>query len=352
LTEIERASKKGCVLISGQEDVLRSRAVSGILSSLQLLPDDFDVQTFDAQTSQPHEWIGSAGTVPFLGERRVVIVRHLLQCEPPKDSKSLFSGLPGSALIVLVADPVGGSDDKRGKAKSFGTTWQKIVTASDGAVLSYEPDPKRSRDEVKAEALARGASISERALDTLVEMTGGSLSRSIEEFEKLVLFVGSSVTISERHVEAIVVPSREWNVFKLTDAIFEGTPAEALRQLRSMIGGPTHVEGAAFSQILPQVSRMIKLVWQSRVAIELGCSPAQPSAEFIASLPAKPNLLQISAYQRTKIMGFAKVTSFPALEKALRILADTDAKLKGGLPNFSSIDSLEMMVFDLIGAMR
>jgi DNA polymerase-3 subunit delta len=352
MTEIERAAKKSCVLISGQEDVLRSRALASLLTTLNLAADDFDVQTYDAQTSQPNEWIGSAGTAPFMGDRRVVIVRHLLQHEPPKEVKRLFGGLPESSLIVLVADPVGGSDDRRARAKTNGTTWQKIVTKSDGAVLNYDLNPQKAREEVKAEAAARGVSISERGLDILIEMTGGSLSRSIEEFEKLALYVGSSVTISERHVEAIVVPSREWNVFKLTDAIFEKNPGEALRQLRSMVGGPMNVEVAAFSQILPQVSRLIKLVWQGRVSLEMGSPLDQPSQAFVQTLPVKPNLLQVSPFQRTKIMSFASQTSLASLQRALQVLADTDAKLKGGLPSFSSIDSLEMMVFDLIDAIR
>lgn len=351
MNEWEKAATKRSVLISGQEDVLRARAVSGILGALGLQPDDFDVQTFDAQSSTISDWIGSAGTSPFMGDRRVVIVRHLLQQEPPKGVKAPFGTLPESALIMLVADPVGGSDDRRSKSKGNATQWQKLVADSQGTVLNYEPDQKKSRDLVKSDAVSRGIAISERALDTLVEMTGGSLSRSIEELDKLVLYVGSTETISERHVEALVTPSREWNVFKLTDAIFENNPAVALRQLRTMVGNTT-AETAGIAQILPQVSRTIKLIWQARVSIDLGCSLNHPTEEFRAALTAKPNLLEAPPYQQTKVLNLARKSSLPALNRALSIIADTDAKLKGSLPSFSGLDSLEMMVFELSAAMR
>ncbi len=69
-------------------------------------------------------------------------------------------------------------------------------------------------------------------------MTGGSLSRSIEELEKLAIYVGESDSIREEDVKVVVVPSREWNVFKLCDAIVRDNAGEAMRQLRILVESP------------------------------------------------------------------------------------------------------------------
>ncbi len=85
-------------------------------------------------------------------------------------------------------------------------------------------------------------------------MTGGSLSRALGELEKLALFVGDAEGIREGDVQAVTVPSREWNVFRMADAIVAGDVPEALRQLRTLIrrqqtgrGGVSERPAAALS---------------------------------------------------------------------------------------------------------
>jgi DNA polymerase-3 subunit delta len=349
LQDIAKAAQKSCIMISGQEDVLKVRAMAGVLERLNIQSDDFDVQTFDAQSSDEREWLAAVQTSPFLSEKRVAIVRHLLLRDAPKTAKGFFSSIPQSGLLILVADTVGGTDDRRAKAATQAKLWTKIVSDSQGVILNYESDPRQAKDLIKVEAKSRSIAISDRALDALIEMTGGSFSRALEEFEKLSLYVGDAATITERHVDAIVVPAQEWSVFKLADAIYENHPAEALRQLRSMIGNVSNAENAAFTQILPMTSRLIKLVWQARLALDTKVSLQAPSASYVESLPAKPNILQVTANQQSKLMRMAAKTSIDSLGLALRIVADTDAKLKGFLPSFSAMDSLEVMVLEMTG---
>ena len=104
------ALKRTIVLLSGEEHELRRRALTAILAELGPSDDDFDREEFDAGSSDYLTWMGSASTVPFLSERRVVIVRHILR-QDPDDVK--LPDLPPSALLVLVADEEAGDDDKQ-----------------------------------------------------------------------------------------------------------------------------------------------------------------------------------------------------------------------------------------------
>ena len=183
-------------------------------------------------------------------------------------------------------------------------------------------------------------------------MTGGSLSRALDELEKLVLYVGEAEGIREADIRAVVVPSREWNVFRMADAIMSGDVPEALRQLRTLVGTATKAEDAAFRNILPQLSRQLRLLWQGRVCLEAGCSPANVPAEIASAFPEKPNLARESPYRQGAVMAAARRIGFPQLERCMRVLSDTDARLKGSLTGFSPMESLERMVLEMAAAVR
>ena len=351
MTATERALKKSLIVLLGDEDLLRRRALDELLKAEGVQPDDFDLELMDAQTSQPRDWLGAAGTAPFLAERRTVVVRRLLAFDPEKAAGAEFGKLPASALLILVADEEGGSDDRMQKAKGGRDKWKKLVSDAQGAVLEFNTDANAAKEAVRHEVIAKGMTISERAADMLVDMTGGSQSRAFEELEKVYLYVGEGGGIGERELRAVVVPSRDWNVFKMTDAIIAGQVPEALRQLKILMGSTNKPEGATFQNLIPQLSRSLRLVWQGCVCVEAGCTPSRVTPEVLRVFPERPNLAREQPYRQSQVMSSARRTSMRAVSNALQVLSDTDTRLKGGLPSFSAVDTLERMVLEMAEAM-
>jgi len=338
-------------MICGDEEALRRRALSDLLSAAGIQKDDFDLETMDPDGSRPRDWAASAGTTPFLAERRTTIVRHLLRCEVKELEGTDFSKLPTSSLLILVADEESGSEDRQARMKTVRKNWEKAISAAGGAVLAFDPDPRKARDAIKREVGESGKAISDRAAELLVEMTGGSLSRALEELEKLVLYVGAAESIQERDVREIVVPSREWNVFKMVDAIVSNDVPEALRQLRVLVGNAGKAEEAAFRQILPQVSRQLRLLWQGRVCLDAGTTSINAPAAITATFPEKPNLAKEPPYRQNAVMTSARRVTLTRLTHCFAILSDTDARLKGALNGFSSIETLERMILEMAGTL-
>jgi DNA polymerase-3 subunit delta len=344
---IEKAAKKRVILLSGNEEQLRRRALREILEHLGVERDDFDLEYRSADESTPVEWIASAGTAPFMAERRIVVVRSLLRCEADFNMFNL-ANLPESALLILVADEEpANSDDKSRKMSTLRGKWEKAVAEGGGHVEQFKIDPKAVKENVRAEALKAGKKLSDQAAGTLVEMTGGNISKALDELEKLVTFAGDGDQISEDHVREVVVPSREWNVYKMLDSITAGAAPEALRQLRILVGSQPKPEDAAFSRVLPMMTRTLRLIWQARLCVEAGCPPSNVTDEVRALLPAKPNITGEHPYRHGALMQTARKANLRHLTRCLQILCDTDARLKGALSSFSTMDTLERMVLDM-----
>lgn len=340
------------ILLHGDEEVLRRRALEDTLATAGIQKDDFDLEIFFADAVDPSQWIGSAGTAPFLGERRCVVVRNLLRREADELPTSGLKGLPASSLLILVADDESGSEDKIQRLKTTVLkAWIKAVDAGGGGSYAFTFDAKGSRQAILDEVKQRGKTMTPAAADALIEMTGSSFTRALEELDKLVLFSGESDQIREGDVKEIVVPSREWNVFKMVEAILNNRVPEAIRQLRVLISGNPKPEDIAFRSILPVVSSELRLIWQGRLLVEANKTPQNATQEVLDHFPSKPNLVKEKEWRQRRVMGVARQVSLPQLAACFRILSDTDARLKGILDAFSSHDTLERMVMEMAGTM-
>ena len=334
-------------MLGGDEEELRRRAFHDILAAANIEKDDFDMVSMEADFQSPMDWYASVSTSPFLSERRTTIIRHLLRCDVDKLKSVDLSKLPESSLLILIADDESGDDNKQKTFKSVRNQWAKAIDKAGGAVYIFDPDSKGTLEAVRREVSNVGKKISGPAAELLVEMTGGSLSRALDELKKIELFIGDQELIREGDVRDVVVPSREWNVFRMVDSVFNGQIPEALRQLRVLVGSQTKAEDAAFSRILPTLSRQLKLMWQARLCVEARCNPTTPPPDIQKMFPAKPNLSGEPPYRQKQVMTLAGRLNLNQIEKCLVILADTDARLKGSLHSFSALEALERMLLDM-----
>jgi len=344
----EKALKHRVVMFGGDEEAWRQSALQEFLVAAQIQKDDFDLQTFNADESTPMDWCAAAGTLPFLAERRTVIVRHLLRRDLEKGEKPKFEMLPEYALLILVADDESGDENRQGRLKTLRKNWEKAVSTAGGLSLTFDPDPKAVKEEIKRAVTKLGKTISEQAATTLMEMTGGSLSRALDELQKLDLFVVGQNQIRESDVKEVVMPSREWNVYRMVDSVFVGQMQEALSQLRILMSSATKAEEAAFSRILPTVSRHLRLLWQARACVEANCSSPNLAPESVSRLfPEKNSIAKEQPYRLGPLMKTAARLSFSQIERCFAIVADTDARLKGSLSSFSGLDTLERMLLEM-----
>lgn len=342
------AFEKALVLLSGDEEVLRRRALQELLEGV----DDCERESFLAGDGDARAWIGTAGTLPFLSDRRTVVVRNLLRAGSPEEALGEavtgLKSLPPTARLVLVVDEETGDESKQRRLLTVRKKWEDTVKKSGGHVALFSTAPDQVKTQIREDATRLGHKMSPAAATVLAEMCGGSLSRALEELEKLSLHAGPGQEIRESDVRELAVPSREWNVYKLTEAVFQGRVDEAFTQLRTLVSSPTKAEDAAFSRIFPTLSRQLRMYWQARVCLDAKVSPADPPPSVLSQFPEKALLKDEADWKRGQIVASAERVRLAQIAACLQALADADARLKGALPGVTAMDTLERMIIEMV----
>ncbi len=262
-------------------------------------------------------------TMPFLAEKRLVIVHGLLErFEPgiksgrqkkstgatkrPDNAKSLgeyLGKIPESTLLVLID----------GKVKSQNPLFRELSLKA--KVMSF-PQLKdaRLRQWIQRRVAEKGGSISPRAVDLLARFVGGDLWIMANEIDKLVLFtLGRS--IDEEDIRLVVSYAQEASVFAMVDAILEFRVGVAERLLQQLLQ-----QGAAPAYLLVMLTRQVRLIVRVR---ELR-SQRKSDAEI------QDRLGLTSDFVLRKTSEQADRYSLARLKEVYHKLLDTDLFIKTG----------------------
>jgi DNA polymerase-3 subunit delta len=202
---------KTVYLIWGSEDVLLDRAVDRLRSRLAQAADlDFNLDVFDAESTTADDVVAAANTMPFMSERRLVVLRRADKFNATAlNVLAEYAEDPSpSTVLVLVAAKV----DKR-------TRLYKAVDKK-GQVAEYAA-PKRGEYPSLVQSMfkARGVEVSRDAAQALIGSVGSDLRRLSTEADKIVAFVGAEGTVDREQVVDIVANTAPVPIWALADAL-------------------------------------------------------------------------------------------------------------------------------------
>ena len=203
-------------------------------------------------------------TVPFLSEKRLVIVEGLFerfdsgnrtgrkkssrQPEPSEEYRAIAHGikqLPEFTELVLIG----------GGIKAGNPLFRELSAMT--RVKSFPRlKPSQLSQWIMQRVKAVGGSISPQAINLLIRFVGNDLWIMANEVDKLALFTGGR-RIEEADVRAVVSYAQEANVFAMIDAVLEfrvGVAQELLQQLFK--------QGTAPAQLLVMLSRQVRIIFQ------------------------------------------------------------------------------------------
>lgn len=209
---------------------------------------------------------GTCETVPFLAEKRLVVVEGLLgrfepggrsgrkksarKTEPPDECRSIagcVSRIPAFAELVLIDGRISNQNPLRRELSAVAPVRSFPLLKESGL-----------RQWVGRRVAEAGGRISPRAVELLVRFVGSDLWVMANEVEKLALFVGGR-PIEEGDVRAVVSYAQEANVFAMVDAILESRAGFAQELLQQLLK-----QGAAPAQLLVMLSRQVRIIFQIR----------------------------------------------------------------------------------------
>lgn len=226
------------------EPALAERAIERIIEThVDPSMRDMCLGIFHADETKPGDIVLEAQTLPFLAERRVIIIRN----GEHYDSMSGEKNSALSPLIHYLEDPssttllviVAGKADKR---KKLYKGCQKA-----GAVVECpQLDDRALGDWIRAGVRARGKDMDGGAVNELIHRGGSRLGDINNAIGLVTTYVGDAPRVTQEDVVAACADVAEETVWNLTDAIAASDPAKALStlfQLQDMGKSPDEIMG-------------------------------------------------------------------------------------------------------------
>ncbi|MFW6175037.1 MAG: DNA polymerase III subunit delta [Chloroflexota bacterium] len=215
---------------------------------------------------------GAARTVPFLADKRLVVVRGLLRrldgssrsrrgggqetaemrTEGWESLGERLKGLPDTTELVFADIFPGGQNSQ---LRQNGPALRVLSPAGDLQVRHFPSPRGRSVQEwIRSRATSEGVEISGPAVARMADLVGPNLRLLDQELKKLHLYARGR-TVQPRDVEAMVAPAREANIFAAVDAVVERKPGLAMRHLYQLFD-----DGATMPYILTMLSRQTRML--------------------------------------------------------------------------------------------
>ena len=311
-------------ILSGQDDFSLGGSLEEIkrgISDQALLAANTTI--LDGQQVTLDQLRAVCETMPFLSERRLVIVNGLLERFEPKSKSSgqkkitpvanqqneykllatYISKIPDSTILVLIDGRLGRNNplfralSARAEVKTFPLLRNTEL-----------------RKWIQRRVIEEGGSISPGAVDLLVKLVGSNLWIMKSEINKLVLF-SSGRRIEEEDVKRVVSYAHQANVFAMVDAILEFKAGIAEQSLHQLLEG-----GAAPAYLLVMLLRQLRMI----VRVKELRGQGKPEVEI------QNKLGLTSEFALRKTLEQASRYSWERLKEVYHKLLETDLSIKTG----------------------
>lgn len=221
ISKIKKGNLSPVYLLYGTESFLIEDTVHRIIEAgITEEEREFNLSKFE-MTEHPVEIaVEEAYTFPFMGGRRIVIIKEAyfltntkVQTKVDHNLKKLEEYLenPAPETIVIIHAPYEKVDDRKKICKML----KKKAEVLDGSPL----DEKLLYQWVDEKAAEQGVSIEKAATEQLLALTSAELMLMSTELRKLAIYVGENETITKDIVDELVARSLEQNIFALVDGV-------------------------------------------------------------------------------------------------------------------------------------
>ena len=301
-------------LVQGKEPYLQELARKVFLETIVAPEDqDLNVGRFNMEEVSIQTAIQDAESVPFFGERRLVLVDNPSFFTGEKEKKSMDHQL--ERLQAYLENPMDSSVmvffapyDKLDQRKKIVKQLKKVAVLLDASELTERDVKQYIQDSLRNHQY----SIQEEALETLLVKTQYSLTNSMKELDKLMIASIDTKMIPLELVESLVAKTLEQNIFELGESILKKEGVKALQIYHDMLlqkEDPLKMNAILLGQfrLLLQVSYLKREGYQE--------------PEIQKTLGVHPYRVKI-ALQQSRRFGL------PPLEKAFMQLVDTEYALK------------------------
>ncbi len=275
----------------------------------ELKVDPFNIVRYDMLESTSDDVLEDLQTVSFFAEQKVIIVKNLNQLEKESEStlnmwvQYLENPNPDVILIVVLNELM---SDKNpiGEALFKYAFIEKI----------REMDKKEYPEFVRNMFKKFGYTITDDAIESLLERTNLDFTLMSQEAEKLMLFAYDTKEIQEKAVLLLVSRNLEENIFELTNALLSKNQAKTIEIFYDLVA-----RNEDPLRILNNIVSKVRELMHTKLLIEKGYRQEQIAEHF-----------HIKSGKAYYLVKNAQGIPFVQLENHLKKLSKLDYDIKSG----------------------
>ncbi|BCM89396.1 hypothetical protein IAD21_01242 [Abditibacteriota bacterium] len=338
---------------------LQDRVVSSLVAAaLGEGERDFNFDQLDGESAKVADILAAVGNLPFLSDRRVVLVKRAERVEGlgrgdgdavPKGKKKAASGasaatrlsegltsLPPTTVLILARTPESVEPGERVGERCLSAALDKTIDSL-GALINCTVDPKNASlvaGILESEAKVRGIRLERGAATYMCNRCGTDIAFLLGEVEKCALRAGLSSPVTPAVIDEMTRPALGDTIFDLTDALGERNGGKAIATLRELLE-----RGEAPERLMATVVSNLRQLMQARAFLDLnlpldGSLARRLPPELAEQLPkeGRDNLVQALGAQSwlaRRLNTSARRFSSAQLRRALELALEADLAMKG-----------------------
>ena len=265
---------------------------------------ELNFSRLDARTTPDSDLRTAALAMPFLAERRLVVLEQA-QTRLGKGSQEklepFLSHLPETtALVLVIVDEFIPGGAHRGWQALPQAHWLWPWIEKVGTKALYhacrQPLLEDMPGWIKKKAEGLGGKFAPAATRALADHTGSDTQVALQEITKLLTYVDFKRPVETDDVELLTAPGGQVNVFDMVDALAEGNSNRAMRLLQGLLDESDTV------LLFGMIVRQFRLLIQAREVLDEGGSAESMSRELgIAPFVAKKLSGQAAGFSMSRL---------------------------------------------------
>ena len=277
--------------------------------------DEFNITTYDMDEVHLDNALNDATTIPFMAEKKLVIIKNAFFLSSTKPKKALDHNVdalhryienPVNETILVIQAPYDKLDERKAITKFI----KKHAIVELCAPLKDQD----LRGWVKRQLGKNGIGIDTDALNELLKRVENNTEVLVTETQKLMLYAEGMNKVNLDTVKKVITKNVEDNVYEITNMLLANNPGKALEIYNDLV---MHSEDPL--RILGILVNKYREILHTKLLIAAGKDKSDIATYF--------NATSGRAYY---IMKNAKTVGTEDVKRHLRTLEDIDYKIKSG----------------------
>ncbi len=269
--------------------------------------ENSNIEIIDGKNLDIKNFTTNIETIPFLSEKRLIIIKNFLSTSDKETQKIISDSLektPDFCIVVF---------HETSEIEKTTSVYKKIKTI--GKIEEFAPlSPAELTKWILNKAKKETININSKTANFLTLHCGCELWRISNELEKLQTFADGK-EITQKMIEDLITPSLSASIFRLTDSISEKNAKESLKTLETLSS-----TGEELSRIFFMIVRHFRILLQ----VHEMAKKNENKLTITKKLKQHPFVIQ-------KTLSQSKVFTTEKLENIYQNLLKIDTDFKTGM---------------------